>query len=611
MAQNREKNQTPPAPLTRFGGAGRFGRKEKPMNAKETIIRLWTYFDTQRRPLAMVLIAVIIHTSLLIFVPYLVGRAIDTFTSLDGDLNTHALLHVLLVLMMVHLLGLVLSLYQGWSVAKLSQQIVKSMRDILFMKLQKLPISFFDTRSHGEMMSRLTNDIDNVSSTVSGSLTALISGVLTLFGTFIMMLVLSPLLTVAALTIIPLVFLLTKFVAKTTSKLFRAQQKKLGELNGMIEESIAGVEVVRAFNQEANFLSQFEKTNHELRTIGVKAMIFSGFLMPLMNVIANFGFAVVTVLGGVLAIRGNLTVGVIAAFLTYSRQFSRPLNEIANIFNTLQSAVAGAERVFQIMDEQEERLDAADAIQAGQFAGAVEFKDVHFGYEAGNPIIKNVNFKISAGQTVALVGPTGAGKTTIVNLLTRFYEVNAGQILIDGIDINQYTRVSLRQNFGMVLQDTYLFSGTIKENIRYGNLKATDEDIIQAATKAASHSFIAALPDGYHTKLIEGGSNLSQGQRQLLAITRAILANPSILILDEATSSIDTRTEIKIQKALLELMKGRTSFVIAHRLSTIREADVIMVIDNGEITELGTHEALLERKGFYANMYLKQMNFEE
>jgi len=609
MAQNKEKAQTTPAPVMRFGGAGRFGKKDKPMNAKETLKRLWTYFHAQRRPLIKILIAVIIHTTLLIFVPFLVGRAIDAFTSLDGGINMPMLYHILLILITVHLLGFLLSVYQGWSMAKLSQQIVKNMRDVLFEKLQKLPISFFDARSHGEMMSRLTNDIDNVSSTISSSLTALTSGLLTLFGTLIMMLILSPLLTLAALTIIPLVFLLTKFVAKTTSKLFRAQQKTLGELNGMIEESIAGVEVVRAFNQETNFLSQFEITNHKLRKIGVKAMIFSGFLMPLMNVIANFGFAVVTVLGGIFAIRGNISVGVIAAFLTYSRQFSRPLNEIANIFNTLQSAIAGAERVFQIMDEEEELSDDAQAIEAGQFAGDVEFKGVYFGYDSKQAIIKNVNLNVVAGQTVALVGPTGAGKTTIVNLLTRFYEINAGKILIDGVDINQYTRVSLRQNFGMVLQDTYLFSGTIKENIRYGNLDATDEEIIQAATKAASHSFIKALPDGYNTQLIEGGSNLSQGQRQLLAITRAILADPSILILDEATSSIDTRTEIKIQNALLELMKGRTSFVIAHRLSTIREADVIMVIDDGEIKELGTHNELLEKDGFYAGMYLKQMNF--
>lgn len=587
-------------PAAGMGGGARFGRREKPIATVATLKRLWVYFKSKRKQLILIISAVIFHTLLLVTVPYLVGQAVDTLATPEPQ----ALYTILILLVVIHLINVSLSLFQGWSMTKMSQEIVKSMRDVLFSKLQHLPLKFFDSRSQGELMSRLTNDIDNVSSTLSGSLIGLISGLLTLTGTLVMMLVLSPLLTAAALTIIPLVYLLTKFVAKRTKKLFRVQQQILGNLNGMIEESISGVEVVRAFNREENFLAEFEETNQNLKTVGIKAMIYSGFLMPLMNVISNFGFTVVTVLGGILAVNGYLSVGVIAAFLTYSRQFSRPLNEIANIFNTLQSAIAGAERVFMIMDEEVEVPDEVDAIMAGHFEGSVVFKEVSFGYSPDLPIIKGLDFSVQAGQTIALVGPTGAGKTTIANLITRFYEIDGGQIFIDGTDIKRFTRASLRQNFGIVLQDTYLFSGTIKDNIRYGKLEASDEDVVNAAKIAASHDFIAALPDGYSTHLVEGGRNLSQGQRQLLAITRAILANPSILILDEATSSIDTRTELIIQKALLALMRGRTSFVIAHRLSTIKEADVILVIDEGRIKEMGTHDVLLQQKGMYYQMYM-------
>ena len=613
MSQN--KRDTPPsatiapAPRIGVGAASRFASRERANDTKGTLLKLWSYFDTQRRPLIVVTIGVMLQSFLLLLVPFLVGRAIDSFSGLDDAVDFVVLRTILTVLLAVYLTSMVLNIFQGWTMAIMSQKIVQNMRESLFIKLQKLPISFFERRSHGEIMSRLTNDIDNVSTTISGSLTALINGVFTITGTFFMMLFLSPILTAASLIIIPLVYLLTRFVAKTTKVLFREQQQALGQLNGLVEESISGIEVVRAFNQEQNLIDQFEVANQKLRNFGLKALIFSGFLMPLMNVITNFGFAIITTFGGILAIRGMISVGVIAAFLTYSRQFSRPLNDIANIFNTLQSAIAGAERVFQIMEEQVELEDAPDAIVAGDFRGEVVFKQVDFGYEAEKLIVKKLDFHVEAGKMVAIVGPTGAGKTTIVNLLTRFYEVNSGEILIDGNNINAYTRQSLRQNFGMVLQDTYLFSGTIKENLRYGRIDATDEEIVYAAKMAASHAFIEGLPDGYQTQLIEGGSNISQGQRQLLAITRAILADPSILILDEATSNVDTRTEIRIQQALLTLMKGRTSFVIAHRLSTIREADMIMVIDDGQIKELGTHEQLLTENGFYAKMYETQTSY--
>jgi ATP-binding cassette subfamily B protein len=400
--------------------------------------------------------------------------------------------------------------------------------------------------------------------------------------------------------------LLTKSIAKRTKVLFKEQQKVLGKLNGHIEENISGIQVVKAFNHEEQSILQFDEINSMLCKIGIKAQIWSGFIMPLMNVINNLGFTVVAGVGGTLAVKEMITVGVIASFLSYSRQFSRPLNELANIFNTLQTAVAGAERVFEIIDEKEEDKDAENSIVLENPIGEVIFEEVSFGYREDVNIIDNINFKAAAGTNTALVGPTGAGKTTIVNLLSRFYDVSSGRILIDGIDIRDYSRDSLRKCFGIVLQDTYLFSGTIKENIKYGKLDATDEEIKAAAKMASADNFIKHMPNGYESQLLENGANLSQGQRQLIAIARAILANPAILILDEATSSVDTRTELRIQEAMLKLMNGRTSFIIAHRLSTIRDADVIMVVEDGEIKERGNHEDLLVKRGYYYNLYNSQ-----
>ena len=588
-------------------GPQRFmGPKIRPKNTRETLKRLWAYVKPEKSRLILILGIVLLNSLFLLLVPFFIGRAIDALTFQNGKVDFSMLFHIILILLIVYIFDTILNFTQGFTVAGVSQRMVQSLRAQLFIKLQRLPIAFFDTQPHGEIMSRLTNDIDNVSTTISQSTTSLISGLFTLVGALVMMLVLSPVLTLASLVTVPLVFLLTRFVAKNTSRLFREQQKSLGYLNGQIEEAISGIEVVRAFNHEGNMLLEFEEANENLRKIGLKAQIYSGFLMPLMNVISNVGFTVVASFGGYLATQSYITVGVIASFLTYSRQFSRPLNDMANIFNTLQSAMAGAERVFQVLDEGEEADDKTKAEVAGHFKGTVEFEEVGFGYEKGRSILKNINFKARPGMTVALVGPTGAGKTTIVNLLTRFYDVTSGKILIDGIDIREYSRASLRQNFGMVLQDTYLFAGTIMENLNYGRLNATEAEIEEAAKMANAHHFIKRLPKGSQTFLVEGGSNISQGQRQLLAITRAVLANPSILILDEATSSIDTRTESRIQKALLKLMKGRTSFVIAHRLSTIREADMIMVVDQGQIIEMGSHESLLHQEGFYFEMLQSQ-----
>ena len=413
-----------------------------------------------------------------------------------------------------------------------------------------------------------------------------------------------------SLITVPLVFMLTKVIAKKTKVLFKDQQTYLGKLNGQIEESISGIEVVKAFNHEESLIEEFYNINEKLRKVGIKAQIWSGFLMPIMNVINNVGFVAIAWTGGILAVKGIINVGMITSFISYSKQFTRPLNDLGNIFNNLQSGVAGAERVFDILAESEEVEDVENASALSDVQGEVIFDNVSFGYTKEKLILKNVSFRVEAGESIALVGPTGAGKTTIVNMVTRFYDVNAGTIYIDGSDIRNYKRDSLRKVFGIVLQDTYLFSGTIKENIRYGNPMAKDEEIIKASKMANAHSFIKRLPKGYDTVLEESGGNLSQGQKQLLTIARAILAKPSILILDEATSSVDTRTELKIQEAMLNVMEGHTTFIIAHRLSTIRDADRIMFIDDGMIVEEGNHEDLMKKKGRYFEMYNSQMKKE-
>lgn len=608
MARRDEQVKHPPVMM---GGPGHHGRRSvvKPKSFSKAIKRLWSYLGRERRLLFIIFLFVLVDSTVMLLVPFLLGKSIDAISM--GTINFQLLEITVLVLFVSYAADGVLTFLQSWLMSGVSQRIVKQLRRNLFEKLQKLPVSFFDARTHGELMSRLTNDIDNVSSTISQSTTQLMSGVIVISGAFVMMLILSPILTIASLITIPLVLLLTRTIAKKTSVLFKTQQVELGKLNGHVEETISGLEVVKAFNHEEKAIEEFEAVNERLRQIGTKAQIWSGFLMPIMNVINNLGFAVIAIIGGVLAVKSMITVGVIASFISYSRQFVRPLNDLANIFNMLQSGVAGAERVFEVLDEREETEDSPQAISLDRPKGHVVFENVSFGYRSDVPIVKHISFEAKPGSSIAFVGPTGAGKTTLVNLLTRFYDVTDGCVLIDGRDIRDYTRDSLRQCFGIVLQDTYLFSGTIRDNIKYGKPAATDEEVAAAAALANADTFIKRLPHGYDTVLTENGGNLSQGQRQLLAIARVILAKPSLLILDEATSSIDTRTELHIQDALLHVMKDRTSFIIAHRLNTIRHADMIIVIDKGEIVETGSHNELMKRRGTYYGMFSRQFQDEQ
>lgn len=591
-----------------FRGGMRNAPVEKPKDLKGTLRRLWTFFGGEKKLLILIFAFVVIDAFILLAVPYLIGRGVDLMAGGRGTVAFSSLEKVVVLLLAIYLCDLILTFTNNFLIAGASQRIVKGMRLSLFSKLQGLPISYFDTHIHGDLMSRFTNDIDNISTTISQSTVSLMSDVVSILGSFVMMLILNPPLTLASLITVPFVLLLSRTIASRTRKLFKDQQNALGKLNGQIEESISGLQIIKAFNHEQTVVDDFEATNKELLKVGTRAQIISGYLMPLMNIINNLGFAVIAGVGGILAVYNLISIGVIASFLSYSKQFSRPLNDVANMFNTLQTAVAGAERFFEVVDSASEKNDKKGALNLRDAQGEVEFKNVEFEYRKGVRILKDISFKAAAGSTIALVGPTGAGKTTVVNLVNRFYDVTGGQILIDGTDINDYTRESLRRSFGIVLQDTYLFTGTIRENIRYGRLDATDEEIKKAAVEACADPFIRKLENGYDTPLSESGGNLSQGQRQLLAIARAILADPSILILDEATSSVDTRTEMKIQQAMVRLMHDRTCFIIAHRLSTIRDADIIMVIDGGRIVEEGSHEELLEQKGFYYNLYNSQFN---
>jgi len=580
----------------------------KPENPKETLKRLWEYLKPHRLRLLLIFSLIIVTSLLMLVGPYLIGRAIDDYII---PKNFRGLLSLVIFMACLYIVNSLLMWLQGYISIRTVQSIVFNLRKDLFNKLQSLPLRFFDSTPHGDIMSRLTNDIDTINMSLGMSLTQFFSGIVSIIGTIFIMLRMSPILTLVSMIVVPLTLLITTFVSSRTRESFLANQTILGQLNGVAEENINGLRVVKIFAREEREIEKFQTVNEELRQAGIRAQIFAGIMGPLMNVVNNLSFAIIAGFGGWFAAKSIVSVGTVASFIIYSRQFTRPINELANLFNMIQSAIASAERVFKVINEPPEPVDTPDAVELKDVKGEVEFKNVYFSYKEGVPVLKNINFHVKPGQTIALVGPTGAGKTTIVNLLTRFYDVDSGSILIDGIDIRKIKRSCLRSLLGIVLQDTYLFSVSIKDNIRYGRLDATDQEVIEAARLANAEHFILRLPKGYDTVLTDGGENLSQGQRQLLAIARAILADPAILILDEATSNVDTKTEKQIQSAMLNLMKGRTSFVIAHRLSTIRNADMILVINNGEIVERGTHKELLKKKGFYYNLYMSQFGIEE
>lgn len=582
----------------------KLGKEDKAKDAKGTLLRLWGYLSRMKVILYLVILMVFISSAAALLGPFLVGKAIDEYIVTK---ETSGLMQLIFFLTAVYIFHSLSIWFQNYWMIGVAQDTVYRLRLDLFHQLHQLSIPFFDKRKHGELMSRVTNDIDNVSSTLNSSFIQIISSVLTLVGTISIMLWLSPLLTLITLTIVPLMVIGMKWITKRTGRLFKRYQQNIGELNGYIEETISGHSIIKTFSREETAIKDFNEKNRRLRTAAYWADTYSGFIPKLMNVLNNLSFAVIAGVGGIFALNGMITIGVIVIFAEYARQFTRPLNELANQYNTLLSAIAGAERVFQILDEEEEAKDEGDAVEIDSVEGEVVFQHVSFSYEEGDRTLQDVSFSITPGETVALVGPTGAGKTTITNLLSRFYELNEGRIEIDGHDIQRIKRKSLRRQMGFVLQDSFLFQGTIADNIRYGRLDASDEEVKEAAKLANAHSFIDKMPEGYDTYLKHEGNGISQGQKQLLSIARAILSNPSILILDEATSSIDTITELKIQEALKRLMKGRTSVVVAHRLNTIRQADQILVLDQGRIIERGSHDELLKQKGFYHGLYHSQL----
>ncbi len=573
---------------------------EKASDWKQVLLNIWKLIDEQRFLLIIVFLLVIVSSALSLLGPYLVGVIIDTHIM---NKMFEGLAELIGWLVLVYVFLSVSMYLQSYWMIGIAQQTVYRLRTGFFEHLQKLPVSFFDKRQHGELMSRMTNDIENVSQTLNSSVIQVFSSLLTLIGTTVVMLYLSPLLTVITLIIVPFMFFAMKWITKRTSKLYKEQQKAVGNLNGMIEETISGQKIVKAFSQEERMLEEFSVKNNHLRKTGFWALIYSGSIPKVMNLLNNVSFTLVAAAGGILAFYGHISIGVIVIFTEYSRQFTRPLNDLANQFNTVLSAIAGAERVFSIMDEKGE-VDEAQQNKDYKLKGNVIFDKVSFRYNQDDekPTIHQVSFQVEAGKTAALVGATGAGKTTIMQLLARFYEANEGRILIDGIPIDELPRKTLRSQTAFVLQDPFLFEMSVKENIRYGKLDATDQEIIKAAQEANAHDFIMKLPKGYETILSADGGEISQGQKQLLSIARALVADPAILLLDEATSSIDTVTELKIQEALERLMEGRTSFVIAHRLNTIRKADLIFVMESGKLIESGSQEELLNAKGRYYSM---------
>ena len=609
MSDNRNK-QVPVIHPGRPGGGPPGGHMrmpaEKPKDTKGTVKRLLQYIGTSKYLFFSLLGVVLFVTLLTLAGPSIQASAIDAITLREGQLHVDfdKLFTMLALLGGVYLLQSLANYLQGIFAAKLSLNTVKKMRSDLFGKMEHLPISYFDTHRHGDIMSRMTNDVENVSNSISQSIASLISGILTIAGVLTIMLIYSPVLTLVSVATIPLSMLATIKIAQISRKYFTRQQTLLGILDGQAEEMISGYKTVVAFSREKKAVAEFAEVSEKLRGCGIKAQIFGGIMGPVMNVIGNLGYLLIAAAGGYMALQGMITIGVIQAFLQYSKQFTRPINEIANQYAQIQTALAGAERVFEIMDYPPEENQGQNMLKSTK--GNICFKDVHFAYKKDEPVLRGLDLDIKAGQRIAIVGATGSGKTTIVNLLLRFYDIDSGSITVDGTDIREVDKASLRRNIAIVLQDTVLFSDTVAKNISYGRDGATDEEIRLAAAAANADRFVELLPESYDTVLSESGANLSRGQRQLLSIARAVLADPKVLILDEATSSVDTRTEMQIGLAMNTLMKNRTSLIIAHRLSTIRDADKIVVIDKGRVAEMGNHEELLNLKGCYYNLYQSQ-----
>ncbi|NMA94689.1 MAG: ABC transporter ATP-binding protein [Clostridiales bacterium] len=613
---SRQENRSQRPQRGGRGGGPPMGRPvEKAKDFKGTLRRLLKYIMPFKLSIIAVFIMTILSNIFTVASPKIMGGAIDelyegSISKIKGigdiSIDFSYIARTLVILGSLYIISAFFTYIQQIIMASTAQKTVLSMRKDIDEKLARLPLKFYDSHTHGDILSRVTNDVDNVSSTLQQSITQLISSLITLVGVLIMMLSISPTLTLITVLVVPLYIIVTKAVASRSQKFFKEQQQRLGDLNGHIEEMYTGHEIVKAYGQEKSSIADFSNINEDLYDVGWKAQFISGIIMPLMGFIGNIGYILVSVAGSIFVTRGSINLGNIQAFIQYSRQFGQPITQTANIANVIQSTIASAERVFEFLDEEEEVPDSPDAKIIEFPKGEVRFEDVTFGYSEDKILMENMNIEIKPGQTAAIVGPTGAGKTTLVNLLMRFYDVNSGRITVDGIDIKDMKRSNLRSIFGMVLQDTWLFNGTIEENIAYGRENVTFDEVVKAAKAAHADHFIRTLSDGYNTVLDEGGSNISQGEKQLLTIARAILADPSILIFDEATSSVDTRTEIYIQKALEALMKGRTSFVIAHRLSTIRDADLILVMDNGAIIEKGNHQELIAQNGFYTDLYNSQ-----
>ncbi|WP_455569379.1 ABC transporter ATP-binding protein [Tissierella carlieri] len=604
MSERNVKNQRRGGPMGHGPMGGMGGRFEKPKDFKGTFSKLLNYLRPYKFKLIIVMIFAIGSTAFSIVGPKILGKAtteifegiISKISGVEGGgIDFQYILNIILLLIGLYIISALFSFIQGLIVTGVAQKVSYNLRKEISEKVNRLPLKYFDGVSHGDVLSRVTNDVDTVSQSLNQSMSNIITSATTLVGILIMMLSISWQMTIAAVLILPISMILVMTVVKKSQKYFRAQQKSLGQVNGHIEEVYGGHNIMKAFNAEDEVIEEFSKINGELYNSAWKAQFLSGMMMPIMTFIGNIGYVAVSILGGWYAIRKTIEVGDILSFIQYIRSFTQPIAQVAQISNVLQSTVAAAERVFEFLGEDEEIKESEVPVKLEEVEGSVTFENVKFGYNEDKIIINNFSADIKPGQKVAIVGPTGAGKTTIVKLLMRFYDLNEGRILIDGYDINDFTREDLRDNFGMVLQDTWLFSGSIMDNIRYGRLDATEDEVIKASKSAYAHRFIQTLPDGYNMVINEEANNISQGQKQLLTIARAILSDPKILILDEATSSVDTRTEVLIQKAMENLMKGRTSFIIAHRLSTIRDADLILVMKDGDIVEQGSHEELLQK----------------